>query len=81
MHRGYVITSSDLKRVLCLAPDKTSCVMAEILSSQSLNKALCVHDLTEGKNILQRLANTAEHKEIVKDAEVHNIARLYNKFF
>jgi len=54
--------------------------MASVDSTQVLNNALCLHDLTEAKNILKRL-NASEYEDIVRDAEVHNIARLYNKFF
>lgn len=81
MHRGYVITSCDMEKVLCFAPDQSALVWSELVSKQTLNKALCLHDLTEGKNILQRLSDSSDYKEIVKDAEVQNIARLYNKFF
>jgi len=54
--------------------------MAAVDSTQVLNSALCLHDLTEAKNILKRLI-ASEYEENVKDVEVHNIARLYNKFF
>lgn len=54
--------------------------MADVDSTKVLNSALCLHDLTEAKNILKRL-NASDYKESVKDVEVHNIARLYNKFF
>lgn len=55
--------------------------MASVDSTQVLNNALCLHDLTEAKNILKRVKNTSGYEDVVKDAEVHNIARLYNKFF
>lgn len=55
--------------------------MAEVDSTKVLNNAICLHDLTEAKNILKRVKNTSEYKDIVKDVEVQNIARLYNKFF
>lgn len=80
MHRGYSLCSPDLNQVLCLSSDKQSFFMAPIDSTKVLNNALCLHDLTEAKNVLKRL-NSSEYLNIVKDAEVHNIARLYNKFF
>jgi len=80
MHRGYSLCSPDLNQVLCLSPDKQSFFMAPVDSTKVLNNALCLHDLTEAKNVLKRL-NASEYLNIVKDAEVHNIARLYNKFF
>jgi hypothetical protein len=54
--------------------------MASVDSTQVLNNALCLQDLTEAKNILKRL-NASEYTDIVKNVEAHNIARLYNKFF
>ena len=81
MHRGYTIASSDLTKVLCLSADQTQFVMRDVDSTVVLNKALCLHDLTEAKNVLNRVTNTSEYKDIVKNVEVQNIARLYNKFF
>jgi len=80
VHRGYSLCSPDLNQVLCLSSDKKSLFMATVDSTQVLNSALCLHDLTEAKNILKRLI-ASEYEENVKDVEVHNIARLYNKFF
>jgi len=80
VHRGYSLCSPDLNQVLCLSGDKKSVFMADVDSTKVLNSALCLHDLTEAKNILKRL-NASDYKESVKDVEVHNIARLYNKFF
>ena len=81
MHRGYSLCSPDLDQVLCLSSDKQGLFMASVNSTQVLNNALCLHDLTEAKNILKRVKNTSEYTDVVKDVEVHNIARLYNKFF
>ena len=81
MHRGYSLCSPDLNQVLCLSSDKQSLFMASVDSTQVLNNALCLHDLTEAKNILKRVKSTSEYTDVVKDVEVHNIARLYNKFF
>ena len=54
--------------------------MASVDSTQVLNNALCLRDLTEAKNVLKRL-NASEYTDVVKDVEIYNIARLYNKFF
>ena len=80
MHRGYSLCSPDRDQVLCLSADKQSLFMAPVDSTKVLNNALCLHDLTEANNVLKRL-NASEYKDIVKNVEVHNIARLYNKFF
>ena len=80
MHRGYSLCSPDLDQVLCLSSDKQSLFMASVDSTQVLNNALCLRDLTEAKNVLKRL-NASEYTDVVKDVEIYNIARLYNKFF
>jgi hypothetical protein len=80
VHRGYSLCSPDLDEVLCLSGDKQSLFMSPITSTFVLNNALCLHDLTEAKNVLKRL-NASEYTDVVKDVEIHNIARLYNKFF
>jgi len=51
--------------------------MKEVDSTQVLNKAFCLEDLTETKNILRRL----EDKDLVNGLEIVNVARLYKKFF
>ena len=81
MHRGYTIASSDLTKVLCLTADRQQFVMRDVDSTKVLNKAVCLHDLTEAKNILSRLIMTEGYESLESQAEVQNIARLYNKFF
>ena len=81
MHRGYTIASPDLEKVLCLTADRRRLVMRKLSNTKVLNKALCLHDLTEAKNILNRLMETKGYENLVSQAEVQNIARLYNKFF
>ena len=80
MHRGYSLCSADLTQVVCLSSDKQTLSMVPIDSTKVLNNALCLHDLTEAKNVLKRLI-ASDHKDVVKTVEVCNIARLYNKFF
>jgi len=79
--RGYVLCNSDLTEVVCLSSDKTSLVMAPVDSTMVLNKAICLHDVTEAKNILKRFRALPEYKEIIEKVEINNVARLYNKFF
>ena len=81
MHRGYTIASPDLTKVLCLSADQKQFIMRDVDSTMVLNKALCLHDLTEAKNILNRLIVTEGYESLESQAEVQNIARLYNKFF
>lgn len=55
--------------------------MGKVFDTTILNSALCLPDLTEAKNILKRVKTVAKYANIVEDLEVHNIARLYNKFY
>lgn len=77
MQRGYVLCNDSLSKVLCLTPGKDGVQLNEVDSTQVLNKALCLEDLTETKNILRRL----ENNDLVAGLEIVNVARLYKKFF
>lgn len=77
MQRGYVLCDRNLSKVLCLAAEQSGVLMKDVDSTQVLNKAFCLEDLTETKNILRRL----EEKELVDNLEIVNVARLYKKFF
>jgi hypothetical protein len=77
MQRGYVLCNDSLSKVLCLTPGKDGVQLNEVDSTQILNKALCLEDLTETKNILRRL----ENNDLVAGLEIVNVARLYKKFF
>jgi hypothetical protein len=77
MQHGYVLCNYDLSQVLCLTPEKDGVVLQDVSSTKVLNKAICLSDLTEAKNVLQMLQN----KEMTGDLEIVNVARLYKKFF
>lgn len=77
MQRGYVLCDDTLSKVLCLTPGKDGVLLNEVDSTQVLNKALCLEDLTETKNVLKRL----QANNLVNDLEIVNVARLYKKFF
>jgi len=77
MQRGYVLCDNTLSKVLCLTPGKDGVLLNEVDSTQVLNKALCLEDLTEIKNVLKRL----QANDLVNDLEIVNVARLYKKFF
>ena len=81
MHRGYSLCSADLEKVLCLSDDKQELFIGKVSNTVILNSALCLPDLTEAKNILKRVKTVAKYESVVEDLEVHNIARLYNKFY
>lgn len=81
MCSGYVIVCPKTNKVLCLAADKRSLAMTEVTCPAVLNKAVCAPDLTEAKNILNRVQRSEGHAEIVEGAEIQHVARLYKKFF
>lgn len=81
MCSGYVIVCPDSNKVLCLAANKRSIAMAEVTCPAVLNKAICAPDLTEAKNLLNRIQRSEDHAEIVAGAEIQHVARLYKKFF
>lgn len=81
MQNGYVICTTGLTAVLCLAKDRQGFVMVPVEGPSALNKAMCLHDLTEAKNVLKRIKNSAEFEDVVEDVEICNVARLYNNFF
>jgi hypothetical protein len=81
MQSGYCLCSSDLKNVLCLDTEQEGFYLSPVNNTKILNHALCLSDITEGKNILRRLSVSGCCEEDCTELEVHNVARLYNKFF
>lgn len=77
MQRGYVLCNYDLSQVLCLTPEKDAVILQDVISTKVLNKAMCLPDLTEAKNVSQML----QEKDLTGDLEIVNVARLYKKFF
>lgn len=77
MQTGYVMCSADLNRVLCLNQDKRGVALVEVESTQDLNRSICLWDLTETKNIYERLKNQG----LISNLEIVNVARLYKKFY
>lgn len=77
MQTGYVICSKDLERVLCLTDDKSSVSLVPVETTRELNRSICLSDLTEAKNVYERLKN----KGLINGLEICNVARLYKKFY
>ncbi len=77
MQTGYVLCTNDFLKVLCLNEMKDGVVLIEIDSTQDINRAICVSDLTEAKNILERLQNSG----LVGDLKISNVAKLYKRFY
>lgn len=77
MQTGYVLCSEDFSKVLCLNESKDGVVLIEIDSTRDINRSICVSDLTEAKNVLERLQNSG----LVGSLEIANVAKLYKRFF
>jgi hypothetical protein len=77
MQRGFVFCNTDRDQVLCINQEKTGFLWKDVESTQVLNQAICLSDLTEAKNICNRIVKS----ELANDLEIINVARLYKKFF
>jgi hypothetical protein len=77
MQTGYVMCSADLGKVLCLNQDKSEVVLVDVEGTQDLNRSICLSDLTETKNIYERL----KAHGLISNLEIVNVARLYKKFY
>ena len=54
MQRGYAICTTDLARILTIAPCKTKFIFVTITTGKSLTNALCFKDLTLAKTVEKR---------------------------
>jgi len=77
MQTGYVLCSPDLLKVLCLTEGRTSVKLVPIETTRDLNRSMCLSDLTEAKNVLERLQESG----LVSGLDIINVARLYKRFF
>lgn len=77
MQTGYVLCSQAFDKVLCLNENKDGVVLVGVDTTKNINRSICVSDLTEAKNIRERLQNAG----LVKDLEITNVARLYKRFY
>ena len=77
MQVGYVLCSQDLNHVLCLKNNKKGVEMIEIESTKDINRSICLSDLTEVKNVYERLCEAG----LVRDLDIVNVAKLYKKFY
>lgn len=77
MQRGFVFCNPDRDQVLCINKEKTGFLWRDVESTQILNQAICLSDLTEAKNICNRIMKS----ELANNLEIINVARLYKKFF
>lgn len=77
MQTGYVLCSADLAKVLCLTKDKKDVTLVTVDTTKDLNRSICLSDLTEAKNIHERLKDAG----LIGALEIVNVARLYKKFY
>jgi hypothetical protein len=77
MQTGYALCSSDLQHILCLTEDQSMVELIEIESTRDINRSICVSDLTEARNIADRLQNAG----LIRELEIANVARLYKRFY
>ena len=77
MQRGFVFCDADFSRVLCIGSNKSTFELIDVDSTKALNKAMCMPDLTEAKNVLKRLDINGMNGNL----QITNVARLYKKFF
>jgi len=77
MQTGYVLCSPDLLKVLCITKDKQNVQLVPLESTKTLNKCICLADLTEAKNVACRLQESGHASGL----DIVNVARLYKRFF
>ena len=77
MQFGYVLCSPEGGKILCLTEDKKGVRLVPVETTSALNRSMCLSDLTEIKNVYQRLKDSG----LVGYLEIVNIARLYKRFF
>ena len=77
MLSGYVFCDAGSKKVLCYTKDRTGVEFIEMGGSHSLNRAICLGDLTEMKNIQERFKKA----DLIDGLSIVNVGSLYKKFF
>jgi hypothetical protein len=76
MQRGYAICTTDLSRILTIAPCKTKFIFVLITDSQVLTDALCFTDISNAKTIESRAAKKFDN---MPETKIVNVALLYNR--
>ena len=77
MQSGYVLCALENQKVLCISKDKKSVELLDLKESNSLNRALCMPDLTSIKDLYERF----KARKLVGELDIVNIARLYKHSF
>ena len=76
MQRGYAICTTDLARILTIAPCKTKFIFVTITTGQTLTDAICFKDLTLAKTLEKRARAKFDD---MPETEIVNVALLYNR--
>ena len=76
MQRGYAICTTDLSRILTIAPCKSKFIFVTITSGQVLTNAICFNDISAAKSIVIR---AKEKFEDMPETKIVNVALLYNR--
>ena len=76
MQRGYAICTTDLSRILTIAPCKSKFIFVKITSGQVLTDAICFNDISQAKSIDLR---AREKFEDMPETKIVNVALLYNR--
>ena len=74
MQVGYVLCTPDRTKILCVQKESNKVDLKEIDTENSLNKALCLHDLTSIKDIYERF----KEMKLVDELDIVNVAELQN---
>lgn len=77
MKSGFVFCDFDNQNVLCYTDDRSSVQLVPVSSTTNLNRAICLSDRTEMKNIQERLKSS----DIIDDLYIVNVGTLYKRFF
>lgn len=77
MQVGYVLCTPDLLKVLCFSKDNKDVELLDVNSTKEINKSICLSDLTEVKNVYERL----REKNLIGSLQIVNVAKLYKKFY
>ena len=76
MQRGYAICTTDLSRILTIAPCKSKFIFVKITSGQVLTDAICFNDISQAKSIDLRARKKFDD---MPETKIVNVALLYNR--
>lgn len=77
MQSGFVFCDFDNQNVLCYTKERSDVELVPVSDLANLNRAICLGDLTEMKNIQERLKKAG----FIDDVYIVNVATLYKRFF